>query len=326
MESMGYIEEYFHKEIREITDLDVQSFIDQKIQENLTLDYKDFRKYDDPLDLSKHICSFSNSLGGLLILGVSEVENFPGSITWGNIKGKSRESLENKLFSQIYPKISNMRIIPVYQSGSETTGIYLIEVPQGDNPPYMSGDKKYYKRLNFQKQPMEGYEVADFFGRRKRPLLTLIPDHFEYRDFYPDKGPVFRWDIKIKNIGKSVSKEQSIIISIENADVESRDLRFKVMDDRDLIRKFHGFFATPSTPPIYPHPTMENSLGSLMFTMSYYNHEKLAYDSKINYEILTDNMPIVKGNFTILNYSRPNGEASKEYRIVDNYESEVKDW
>jgi hypothetical protein len=325
MENMGYIEEYFHKEIEKITEFDVQNFIAQKIQENLTLDYKDFRKYDDPTDLSGHICSFANSMGGLLILGISEKDNFPVSITWGDLKGKSRESLENKLFSQIYPKINNMKIIPVYQTGSEIVGIFLVEVPQGENPPYMSGDKKYYKRLNFQKQPMEGYEVADFFGRRKRPLLSLIPDHFEFRDYSPTKGTVVRWDIKIKNIGKSVSKEQLVRVSIENArDVESRDHHFKELDRDGPKRIFQGFFAAPNTPPIYPHPTLENYLGSLMFTMPYFNQEKNSYQVKIGYEILSDTMPIVKGNFTLSNFSHDFPE--KEFIVTDYNEAEVKDW
>ncbi|WP_292346323.1 MULTISPECIES: helix-turn-helix domain-containing protein [unclassified Methanoregula] len=153
---MGYIEEYFHKKSEDIVEMDISSFIEQKVQECLTLDYKDFQKFDDPDGLSEHISAFANSTGGLLILGIREVENYPTEITWGDLRRKTRESLENRLLSRIYPKIDGMRIIPIYKTGSTNEGIFLIDIPQGFNPPYMAGDKKYYKRLNFQKQPMEG--------------------------------------------------------------------------------------------------------------------------------------------------------------------------
>ena len=314
---MGYIEDYFHKEINQIVDTDIVSFIAQNIQENLTLDYKDFRKYDDPVDLSRIIGSFANSVGGLLILGISERDNFPDSITWGDLRGKSRESLENKLLSQIYPKIHNLRIIPIYKSGSTTTGIYLIDIPQGENPPYMSGDNKYYRRLNFQKRPMEGYEVADFFGRRKRPRLSIVPilDHFPIHNIN-ESSMNTRWNVNVKNIGKSLAKDLLFIIKFSHATVTNHSLQFNLRCDGSSVS---GYFAFPDKPPIYPHPSLEFFLGIVDFSIPIQASGQI--DTQISYELLSENTPIIKGSFILSSH-----RAMRRLEITDIKEDEIKDW
>ena len=69
---MGFIETFLKKKPLDITKDDIESFIQRKIEENLNLDYKDIRIYSKFDDLAKHVSAFSNSEGGLLILGVSE--------------------------------------------------------------------------------------------------------------------------------------------------------------------------------------------------------------------------------------------------------------
>ena len=71
----------------------LETFIAQSVEENLNLDYKDIRASDSPERLAQTVCAFSNSEGGLLILGVEElrekdekgndVKIRPGKITWG---------------------------------------------------------------------------------------------------------------------------------------------------------------------------------------------------------------------------------------------------
>ena len=319
---MGYIEDYFHKGINKLKEDDLNRFIEQNIQECLTLDYKDFQKYDDALDLSRHISSFANSVGGLLILGIKERDNFPDSITWGNLSGKSRESLENRLLSHIFPKVNDMRIIPIYQNGSTESGIYLIDIPQGDNPPYMAGDKKYYRRLNFQKQPLEGYEVADYFGRRKKPQLSLVNDHFSVS--IDQNMATLIWNVYIKNTGKSVAKELFCRIHSPNANIASVSDSFQTERDKTLRIFAKGIFADPRKHVFFPHPTMENFLGIITFNIPL---PPIGYDRDqqilINYELLAENMPILKGNFIVRLIIR---DYNAHLDVGEISEKEISDW
>jgi hypothetical protein len=56
---MGFIERFF-KDAKEIKAKDVLSFISQKIEENMNLDYKDITAYHDPDKLAINVASFAN--------------------------------------------------------------------------------------------------------------------------------------------------------------------------------------------------------------------------------------------------------------------------
>ena len=168
--TMGFVERWFTKKPCDVKAEDIESFISRKIEENINLDYKDIRSYSNYDELSKDISAFANSEGGLIILGVSEerigkgkqIRIHPKEITWSDAT-LSKEQLEDNLIVKIRPLINGLRIIPIRQGNGSLKVIFLIDIPQSDNPPHMASDYRYYKRLNFERKPMEHYEVANFF-------------------------------------------------------------------------------------------------------------------------------------------------------------------
>ena len=158
------------------------AFIARKIEESMTLDYKDISLADRPSDLSRIITAMANAEGGLVVVGVREerekdekgkwVRIFPGEITWGG-KGLSKETLEQRLISRVMPWIDGLAIIPIR---NPTGGVvFLIDVPKSPRPPHQADDKKYYLRYNFENLPMDHSQVEALFNKRQRPkLLPLV--------------------------------------------------------------------------------------------------------------------------------------------------------
>lgn len=183
---MGFIEAFFDKNLIDIAADDVQNFISRRIEENQNLDYKDIRKYDDADDLSKHISSFANSLGGLLILGVSEKREgkgkslriYPDEITWGD-ETHSKETLENRLIARIQPSIRELRIVPIRQSMESARVIFLIDIPRSNDSPHMASDYRYYTRMNFSRRVMQHHEVANLFKVNWLTKEKLVEEIFE---------------------------------------------------------------------------------------------------------------------------------------------------
>lgn len=53
--------------------------------------------------------------------------------------------------------------------------IYAIEIPKSFRGPHQASDKKYYKRFNFKREPLEDYEINDIRSRRQvvPPLIEI---------------------------------------------------------------------------------------------------------------------------------------------------------
>lgn len=220
---MGFIETFFKKEASEISAEDIENFVSRKVEENLNLDYTDIRTFENFNELSKDISAFANSAGGLMILGISEegiktdegtIKIFPKEITWGNIS-LSKEKLEDNIIAKIRPRIDGLKILPVRKSDGSV--VFLISVPQSDNPPHMASDNKYYRRLNFRKVPMEHYEVADFFGKRRRPSLSLILEVENVK--IQDSVYQFTLRLFVQNIGKAIARHVRLTASFYNLEI-----------------------------------------------------------------------------------------------------------
>src|SRR6476469_7751648 len=117
----------FHK----ITFQDVVDLCDAETLESVTLDYKAVL----PRDLSKHFATFSNTLGGLIIIGVEEDPKTGKPFKYEGI------SFESKLIDQIHQHASNVIPYPTFEvrPTDEVNGkvFILIRILEGDQPPYI---------------------------------------------------------------------------------------------------------------------------------------------------------------------------------------------
>ncbi len=226
---MGFISQYFGREPEELTQDDLNKFLSHSIEESLHLDYKSIAFWHDPNKLSQHVCAFANAEGGLIILGISETKRgrgpkiYPGSIEWGE-EELTRERLESMLIDRISPPIEGLRIHPLRNKKGRV--IFLIDVPASERAPHMAADYRYYCRQNFQKRIMEHYQVADMFGKRRRPDIELSA----YMTFARRKVDIgiardeCAIRVDVTNYGKAVAKSSAIIIFPSNCFFTSKSM------------------------------------------------------------------------------------------------------
>lgn len=224
---MGFIKDLFGKEPADIKVAEINNLITIKKEEDHFLEYKAPDVLNNPGKLSEWVSAFLNAGGGLIIIGVREdypnkkdrvkARIFPTRIEFVS-KDYTKERLE--LLIQSHIRASTRPVINIHPIRSDTDpseAIYLIEIPEADNPPYQASDNRYYRRLNATKYPMMHWEIADFFGKRRKPLLSV--------DFEITKvdinDPEYSFDLRVLviNKGKGVARYARITASFENVEV-----------------------------------------------------------------------------------------------------------
>jgi hypothetical protein len=127
--------------------------------ENQNLEYK--LNTDDEkkkTDLVETVVAFSNTDGGLLIVGVAN----DGSILGCN---QNKEDLLKMIHDSIDPPPQN---IAISEKAMGSNKIITIEIPEGNNPPYQSKrDKNMYVRHNANDMRIERSELIELLERHK---------------------------------------------------------------------------------------------------------------------------------------------------------------
>jgi hypothetical protein len=158
----------------------LQKYIDDEIEESLTLDYKaaaSLGKTDGKKkEITKDVSAMANSAGGILIYGMAEHQDksrkhLPEKLDPVDRAQFSKDWLEH-VISNILPKIDGLIIYPVSLSSGPNDVAYVVVIPQS-NTAHQATDKRYYKRFNFESVPMDDYEIRDVMGRGQFPKIEL---------------------------------------------------------------------------------------------------------------------------------------------------------
>lgn len=164
----------------------VISLPDRQLFETLHVDFKLTEQCDGTLGkgdrrhLSQALSGFANADGGLLVWGLDarlDDEGFDRVIGLHPISNLGRFVSELNCIEpqSVSPIVAGTRHVPIASDGSDT-GVAVTVVPASDAPPHMatgSGLHRYYRRSGASFMPMQHHEIADLFGRRPHPSLSL---------------------------------------------------------------------------------------------------------------------------------------------------------
>jgi hypothetical protein len=282
---------------REWTESDLTELIQNDIQENFHLDYKQSRalaRTDDCYnELSKDVSAFANSDGGLIVYGIAEKNHHPDRIDEGvNAIALNREWLEQVISSYIQPKIDGLKIYPIgLPSRGADQVAYVIDIPQSTSraPHQSSRNHKYYKRYNFRSVPMEDYEIRDIMRRATTPDL-FINLRFDSGD---STKIVLRLDAKeIDSVAlhaeignRSNTPAQHAIIDIYLDDLFRLQSagglggrREKVTHDGHDLTAYYMRWSVPHDLPIFAETAQRVGEAPIMFTIPTQNlHDGMDY-------------------------------------------------
>lgn len=141
----------YTKPINEIRYEDVVDFCNQKIKENINLDYKE--KIES--SIAKTVSSMANTWGGLIIVGVEDDDSAPKLPAIGmEFKEHVEEQINNIILGNINPPV-----FPEIKICKSTDGKYMfaiIRVCQSNITPHaIQGSTKVYLRTNTSNEPEE---------------------------------------------------------------------------------------------------------------------------------------------------------------------------
>jgi hypothetical protein len=187
----------------------LQSYIDNFVEESLTLDYKAaeaLERTDKKRDqITKDVSAMANSDGGIIIYGLKEYREpekkyLPEKIDPIDRSQFSRESLE-QIINNIRPHIPGLIIYPVAVLPGPNDVAYVVDIPRSYTA-HQAKDHRYYKRHNFLAEPMEDYEVRDTMNRATVPNASV---KFSYsRNNSTSHEHHYSLIVTIKNLGVQV--------------------------------------------------------------------------------------------------------------------------
>ena len=197
------------QDLSEYTTADIQSLIDNSVEESIHLDFKAAAALDKSEkkkdEIAKDVSSFANSDGGVIVYGILEKEHCADSLSFVDGNTFTKEWLEQVINSKITKRIVGIQIFPVRFEDKISQTVYVVKIPRSDNVPHMSNDRRYYRRYNFVSVPMEEYEVRDAILRVKKSKLSIVSYYLVEKKGLSKNGKVtYSFGVGIKNTSGQV--------------------------------------------------------------------------------------------------------------------------
>lgn len=160
----------------------VRAFVADGREEDLHLDFKNVQDPrlgpDDRRNLAIALSGFANSDGGIVVWGVDARPNAQGVDCASALREIPNAQLclarLNDLTGQLVSPLVDGVAHKVIRSAGDQ-GFCASLIPASDAGPHQAKGRedRYYKRSGSAFYRLEHFDIADMFGRRRRPVLTV---------------------------------------------------------------------------------------------------------------------------------------------------------
>ncbi len=156
----------FGSKLQDICFADIEQFCDQKIPENISLEYKrDLSSKDANEQVSKIACALANSYGGLVLWGISEKKQsdgrgVPDVLTGLSISPSPADKLKKICMECIQPPLF-VEVLDISHDTDKSKVCTIMRVTESDNTPhYLRADGCVYVRSDDISKPINNGRIA----------------------------------------------------------------------------------------------------------------------------------------------------------------------
>lgn len=206
----------------------LKDVVQEGMQESLHLDFKRVANDEAPLGkddrktLASALSGFANSDGGVIVWGVDCRSH--GSRDPDTAKDLKPIRNVRRLLSDlnsysaqlVSPGVVGVEHALILDPSEEDTGFAVSYVPRSEVDLHMAvgaDQHRYYYRANASFLAMEAYMVADRFGRRPRPQLSVDFEFVEIQQTINAVATDFRYRVSITNVGKGLALYPAVTFS-----------------------------------------------------------------------------------------------------------------
>lgn len=160
----------------------IRQFVENRREEDLHLDFKNVLdpalNRDDRKNLAIALSAFANSDGGIIVWGVDARPNAQGVDCATELRdiANAQQCLTrlNEFTGQCVSPLVDGVDHRAIRSNADA-GFCVSIIPASESGPHMAkgGEDRYYKRSGSAFYKLEHFDIADMFGRRRRPVLSL---------------------------------------------------------------------------------------------------------------------------------------------------------
>lgn len=150
----------------------MESLIEVAQKESATLDYKsslyDLSAEEQKDEFAKDISSFANNNGGVLILGIKDLNNSASALMPVQFSDRFESRCQQVIGSHVSPRIP-LKFLRINDGTDSNSGILLIEIPKSSDAPhgaFKDGRIRYAMRNGMDTRYLSEVEVADMYKRR----------------------------------------------------------------------------------------------------------------------------------------------------------------
>lgn len=296
------------EQFESITLASIEAFVERGQQEHLLLDFKlvsrtDLTAGEDKRNLAKALSGFANSSGGIIVWGVDARRSAPDG---PDVACRLSQISDVQLFESRLNELTGGFVRPFVDGvrhraivANDRSGFAVTMVPASDAGPHMAlaGENRYYKRSGDSFYTMEHFDVADMFGRRRRPVLSVVGDVFA--DGAINQNRLVKLVLSIENTGRGSAQSAFLAIRVAppykvcSLGVDGNGA-FGLRRVPAALTGEHRYVADAGT---VLHPLMRHAVTALRIEVPHGTRDMP--DVMVSYDIAADGMPLSSKELTV---------------------------